>query len=264
MKRLLYYFEIWKHWGFDALQEAFVNRGSNALFLLGKTMRLAMTLGLLLLIKRNIKTFAGYTGDEMVVFFLVYQFIDNVAQSLYRGVYTFGRKVREGEFDFDLMKPISPLFRALMGEPDINDVIFLIPSTAISIYILTTLNLNITIASTIGFVLLLFVSIAIATAFHIIVLSVAIFTTDIDGMVWMYRDLTRLGQFPVSAYLELMRFALFFIVPIGMMITIPAQYLINVDLSYNLLIDIAVGAVFFGFSLWLWNKSLRSYTSASS
>jgi ABC-2 type transport system permease protein len=107
-------------------------------------------------------------------------------------------------------------------------------------------------------------SLVIAAALYIIVLSVAIFTTDIDGMIWMYRDLARLGQFPVSVYLELMRFALFFLVPIGMMITVPAELLINVGLSYSVLVAVAVGVTFFGFSLWLWHTALRSYTSASS
>lgn len=264
MKRPRYYFSIWKSWGSNALQEAFVNRGTNLLFFIGKTIRLLMSLVVLLLIKQNISTFAGYTNDQMVVFFLVYQFIENVAQALFRGVYMFGRKVRNGEFDFDLLKPINPLFRALLGNPDINDVIFLIPSTAISIYLLSTLDLNITVASAMAFVLLLINSFLIATALHIIVLSVAIYTTDVEGVVWMYRDLARLGQFPISAYLELMRFVLFFLVPIGMMITIPAEVLLNVTPSYSVFVSVLIGVGFFTFSLWLWHKALKSYTSASS
>lgn len=264
MKIIRYYFKIWKYWALNALQEAFVNRATNALFLLGKTMRLGMTLVVLLLIKRNIDVFAGYTADEMIVFFLVYQFIDNVAQSLYRGVYVFGRQVKNGEFDFDLLKPINPLFRALMGNPDINDVIFLVPSTAISLFLITTLDLNITLGSIAAFLLVLLNSFVIVTALHIIVLAIAIFTTDVDGVIWMYRDLTRLGQFPVSAYLELMKFALFFIVPIGMMITIPAEVLINAPLSYSIILAAVVGLIFLSFSFWLWNAALKNYTSASS
>lgn len=264
MKRAAYYWRVWKMWSFNALQETFVNRGTNALFFLGKSIRLVMTLVVLLLIKQNITTFAGYTADQMIVFFLVYQFIESISQALFRGVYTFGRQVRNGEFDFDLLKPINPLFRALLGTPDINDVLFLLPSTAISIYILSTLDLNITLTSVLGFLVLMINSLVIAAALFIIVLSIAIFTTDIDGVIWMYRDLARLGQFPVSAYLELMRFALFFLVPIGMMITVPAELLLNIELSYSLVIVVAVAAAFLGFSLWLWNTALRNYTSASS
>lgn len=264
MKRLRYYFKIWQAWGFKALQETFVNRGSNILFFIGKGVRLVMTLVVLLLIKQNITSFAGYTNDQLIVFFLVYQFIESISQAVFRGVYNFGRQVKNGEFDFDLLKPINPLFRALMGSPDINDVIFLIPSTAISIYILSTLDLTITVSSVIGFFLMLINSFLIVTALYIIVLSIAIFTTDIDGVIWMYRDLARLGQFPVSVYLELMRFALFFLIPIGFMITVPAEVLINSELSYGLGMAVAVGVVFFAFSLWLWRTALRNYTSASS
>jgi ABC-2 type transport system permease protein len=264
MKRVQFYYLIWKKWGFNSLQEAFVNRGTNTLFFMGKVIRLTMSLVVLLLIKENISSFSGYTNDQLIVFFLVYQFIENVSQCLFRGVYNFGRLVRNGEFDFDLLKPINPLFRSLMGNPDINDVIFLMPATGISLYILSTLDLNITATSVAVFCLLLVNSFLIATALHIIVLAIAVFTTDVEGVVWMYRDLARLGQFPISAYLELMRFALFFIVPIGMMITIPAELLMNVEPSYNLVWVVGVGVGFLLFSLWLWKTALKSYTSASS
>ena len=264
MNRPRYYFHIWQRWGLNALQEVFVNRGTNLLFFTGKFIRLGMTLLVLLLIKQNIKTFAGYTNDQMIVFFLVYQFVDNVSSVFYRGVYNFGRQVRDGQFDFDLLKPINPLFRALMGNPDINDMVFFVISSIVSLYILSTLQLTITATSILTFSLLLINSFVIVTALHIIVLSIAIFTTDVEGVIWLYRDLARLGQFPVTAYLELMRFSLFFIIPIGMMITIPAQLLLNLQPSYSVWVSVLIGGSFLGFSLWLWNIALKNYTSASS
>jgi ABC-type uncharacterized transport system permease subunit len=164
------YYKVWLQFAKNAWQETFVNRASNVLFMVGKIFRLMMSLLFLFLIRENVDTFAGYTSDQMVVFFLTYQFIDVVSQTAYRGVYIFSRLVRSGEFDFLLSKPINPLFRALTGKPDINDLFFSIPTILVSGYILSILNLDITLTSALWFIALLFNSFLIVTALHILVL----------------------------------------------------------------------------------------------
>lgn len=264
MKRLKFYWQIWLLWATNAFQTAFVNRGSNVIFLIAKLTRLGMSLVFLLLLRANIDSFAQYSADELLVFFLIYQWIDLFTQSVFRGVYKFGQLVRNGEFDFDLLKPIHPLFRALMGSPDINDVLLIIPTIAASVWIASMLDLSVTLGSILGFTVLAVNGLLIATALHICVLSLAVITTDIDSMVWLYRDLSRLGQFPVTMYMELVRFSLFFLVPIGMMITIPAEVLLNIEPSQAIWVTFLVGGGFFAASLALWNWSLKRYTSASS
>lgn len=264
ISRLKNYWRVWKLTASNALQEAFVNRASNLLFMAGKAIRLTVMLMLLLLLKNNVQTFAGYSPDQIIVFYLTYQIVDLFAQILYRGVYTFTNLMRTGEFDFYLAKPINPLFRALTGTPDINDALFLIPNIAIMIYLLGTLQLELTLTSVLLYLLLLLNSFLIVTALHIFVLCVGILTTEVDGMIWLYRDLSRLGQFPVSMYLEPLRLALFFIVPIGFMITIPAEVLTNTTPSYSIAVTAPLGIGFFILALRIWNYSLRKYSSASS
>ncbi|MEX0895453.1 MAG: ABC-2 family transporter protein [Patescibacteria group bacterium] len=264
LKRLHFYWRIWLLWATNAFQATFVNRGTNAIFLIAKLARFGMSLVFLLLLRQNIDSFAQYSTDELVVFFLIYQWIDLFSQSVFRGVYKFGQLVRNGEFDFDLLKPIHPLFRALMGSPDINDVLLILPTIGVSIWILSFLEVSITLGSVLGFSVLALNGLLIATALHICVLSLAIITTDIDSMVWLYRDLSRLGQFPVTMYMELVRFSLFFLVPIGMMITIPAEVLLNIEPSQAIWVTLVIGGGFFAASIALWNWSLKRYTSASS
>ena len=264
INRLKTYWKVWKIFGKNAWQETFVNRASNVLFMLGKIIRLSMSLLFLFLIRENIDVFAGYTSDQMVVFFLTYQIIDLFAQTLYRGVYIFGNLVRSGEFDFLLSKPIKPLFRALTGKPDINDFIFLFPNLAIAGYILSILNLNITLWSSIWFVILLINSFLIVTALHIMVLVVGILTTEVDGVIWIYRDLSHMGRFPVTIYMEPLRFILFFLVPIGMMITIPTEIFLGLEPSYSIFWVFLVGIGSLVVSLKTWSWALKKYSGTGS
>lgn len=264
IKRISTYIKIWSIFGKNAWQETFVNRASNILFMLGKAIRLAMSLLFLFLIRENVDVFAGYTSDQMVVFFLTYQIIDLVAQTVYRGVYIFSNLVRSGEFDFLLTKPINPLFRALTGKPDINDFLFLFPNIALATYIISILDIQVTLVSILMYFALLFNSFLIATSLHILVLVVGILTTEIDGVIWIYRDLSHMGRFPVTIYMEPLRFILFFLIPIGMMITIPTEILVGTKPTYSIFIAFSIGIGSLFVSLKTWNWALKKYSSTGS
>lgn len=258
------YLKVWRLTATNALQVAFVNRGTNLFFLLGKSFRFLISLLFLLLIKQTVTTVAGYSSDEMVVFFLTYQLIDSCSQSLFRNVYSFGNQVRSGDLDFLLIKPLNPLFRILTDKPDINDLLFLAPTTIGSLYILSTLSITITPTSLLLFGVLFINALIIALALHILIVSIAVAIVEIDGLVWLYRDLASLGRFPITIYHESIRLALFFILPFGMMLTIPAQVLLNLTPSVALPIVFGVTITLLVASVQFWKYSLKKYSSASS
>jgi len=248
----------------NALQETFVNRGAHAMFFLGKTIRFVMATVFLLLIRNNVTEVGGYSADAMIVFYLTYQTIDTLAQVFYRGVYEFGNSIRTGSFDGILTKPINALFTVLTGIPDVNDAFFFVISTAVSIYLVATADLSITLSSSLWYLFLLGISFLIATGIHIFVLCITLLTTDSNNVMFTYRDVSRLGQFPITIYGELIRFSLFFIIPIGLMVTIPAQVLLNLELTYSILFTTLFGIAFFTASIQTWNWTLKKYSSASS
>lgn len=262
--RLKVYWQVWKIVAINAWQEVFINRWSSVLFLVGKGLRFAMMLFFLLIVHQNVRNFAGYTTDQVIVFFLTYQLVDLISQILFRGVYLFSDAVRTGEFDFTLIKPLNPLFKSLTGRPDVNDTLFLIPTIGVTLLIISQLQLEISGLSIAWYLLLLLNSLVIATALHIFVLVVGILSTNVDGIIWMYRDLIRLGQFPTTIYPELLRFALLFIVPVGAMITIPAETLMSISPVSRTLGAFAISGAIFTVSLLAWNWSLKRYSSASS
>lgn len=262
--KLTTYFTIWIKLAINSVQETFINRATSALFFTGKAIRFAMMLLFLLLLRTQLDTIGTYTTDNLVVFYLTYYFVDLFGQMLYRGVYQFGQKVRTGEFDFYLLKPISPLFQSLAGKPDINDALFLLPSILTSIFITLQLSISFTWAGIFWFSLLFINSVLIMTGLHILVLAIAIRTVDVDGIIWLYRDISKLSQFPVSIYFEPLRTMLFFIVPVGFMVTIPAEILIGNIPTFSLATTFSVGTLFLASSYIAWKQSLKHYTSASS
>lgn len=264
LKTMKRYWQVWLITALNAVQETFVNRWANAMFLSGKIIRFAIMTTFLLLLKTNVTAIGGYAANQMLVFYVTYQLMDTLMQVAYRGVYEFGGMVRNGSFDGVLTKPINPLFRILVGKPDLNDALFLLPSSFISFYLLSTSGLTITTTSFLLYLSLLINSFIIGTGIHIFILSFTLLSNDVDNTIWLYRDISRLGQFPVTIYYELIRMALFFVVPVGLMITIPAQVLLQVPPTYNLALCWLVGLGFLFLSLRFWNWSVKKYSSASS
>lgn len=265
LHRIKTYFLIWKTLAANAIQETMINRATSLLFLIGKTVRFSMMLLFLFLLTQQLDSFYSYTTHQLVVFYLVYFFLDLVGQLIYRGVYYFGTKIKSGEFDFYLLKPISPLFQSLIGKPDITDAIFLLPSLGVSIYIYSQLSVpEITMASLLLFILLCINGFLLITSFYIVVLIIGILTVQIDGIIWLYRDIARLGQFPIAIYAEPFRTILFFIIPIGVMSTVPAEILLQSNPSVAVVPSLLIGIITSLVTLLLWKFCLRFYTSASS
>jgi ABC-2 type transport system permease protein len=262
LHQLSIYWKIWSKIAQYGLAETFLNRWTNMLFFVGKSIRFGMQLLFLLLLQRNIQGIAGYTTNQVVIFFLTYQFLDTLTQIFFRGVYLFSWQVRSGELDFYLSKPLNPLFRILTGKPDLIDTFFLIPTTVVSFWLISQMQLHVTLSQALLYGALLLNGFMIATALHILVICMGVLTTEVDNVVMLYRDMTSLSRFPVDIYREPFRTVLFYVIPVGLMITVPAQVLLNLQPSLNILLTLLFGAGFFFFSLRAWSYSVKRYTSA--
>ena len=104
----------------------------------------------------------------------------------------------------------------------------------------------------------------IATAFHIAVLALGIITLEIDHTIMIYRDLTNLGRFPIDIYKEPLKGILTYLIPIGIMISLPAKALMGLVSLPGVLWSLGLGVIALFLAIKFWNFALTKYTSASS
>ena len=185
-----------------------------------------------------------------------------MAQFLFREVYRFRPLIVSGSFDLVLVKPVNALFRVLMGGADVLDLI-MIPPIIFAVYYVGRL-LSPTTSQTVLFLLLIINSLFIATAFHIVVLALGIITLEIDHTIMIYRDITNLGRFPVDIYRQPLQGILTYLIPVGIMITLPAKALMGLVSPSGVLLSFVIGTVAVLVAIRLWNFALTKYTSASS
>jgi ABC-2 type transport system permease protein len=262
MMRFKYYLKIWMMMARNAFLNWSANRNVFLFFLIGKIIRYTAYFGFLYLLVKGSGGFLGYSQNQVLFFTATYILVDTVAQFFFRNVYSFRPMVISGEFDLVLSKPFSALFRVLMGGPDPIDLVTIPPIIFVVFWIGSSLSPSpLQIAY---YVLLVLNALMIAAAFHIAVLSMGIITLEVDHMIMVYRDLASMGRFPVDIYREPIKSILTFVVPIGIMVTVPAKALAGLISPLGIALTVAFGFFVFFLSLKLWNFALKKYTSASS
>lgn len=264
MTKILRYLRLWLLFAKYELMFQFSTKIAMVFFFIGKVVRFFSFIIILLLIKQNTNSLAGYTINEVLIFFLTFNFIDLVSQMFLRGVYSLSGKVRSGEFDFFLCRPVNPLFRSLAGSPDFNDIILFIPLTAFSVWYIVQSIPMLSWQHFMLYLLFLCNGLLISVSFHILVLCVGVITAEVDNTIMFYRDLTQMGRFPIEIYKEPLRSLITFVIPIGIMISTPAKTLLGLGTTNMLFLSMCIGVGIFALSLKAWGFALKKYTSASS
>lgn len=257
------YFRIWSKMSSASFESFFVSRVGAVLFLTGKVVRFLFFFIFLVILVRQTKALAGYDLWQVILFYLTFNFIDSATQMLFREVYQFRQKIISGSFDLLLVKPINTLFRSLFGWTDILDFMTLIPLIVMIIYTAIRIS-KFNLTGILLYFLLLANSLLIATSFHIIVLSFAILTTEIDHAIMIYRDFMGMGRFPINIYAEPLRSFVTFIIPVGIMMSFPVDALLRIITAQNFMISLVFSFGIFTLSIMFWRYSLKNYTSASS
>jgi len=237
---------------------------SAVLFIIGKVFRFIFFFAFLFAVLSSSGSLAGYSREEVILFFLVFNLVDITIQFLFRGVYTFRYLLISGAFDLDLLKPLPSYFRPLFGRADFMDLTTLIPLIGFFIWFVVRYQLVAGLGGWLVFLLLFGASLLLGFAFHLLVCSVGILTTEVDYLILVYRDLTAMARFPTDIYQGAVRFFITFIFPVVLLMAFPAKGLLGL-LSFR---NTAVAFIVAVFSAWLslkfWYWSLRHYSSASS
>lgn len=246
----------------NSLQQSLTNLPVFIMFFISKLFRYGMFMSMLFLMTHSLKTIGGYTATQMLTFYLVFVFIDTLAQLLFREVYRFRPLVVSGGLDMILTKPLNPLVRVLFGGPDFIDAGIL--AILVVVMVITLAQIHPSVGSILLLIALIINSLLVAAAFHIFVLGLGVITLNVDHLIMIYRDLTALVRIPVDLFPGLLRAILTFVIPVGIMFTFPVKALFGL-LSWQLVVtSFVIGFLGILLSIRFWNYSLKYYQSASS
>lgn len=257
-------FKVWWKVTQLAVQSQLISVAATFLFLIGKIVRFIFYFVFLFQVLTFSKSLANYGRKEIIVFFLIFNLVDILAQALFRGVYHFRPLIVSGDYDLDLLKPLPSFFRPIFGMADIFDFITLLPLSIFLAFFFFQNQLFSGIVNILLFFVLLLNSVLIAFSFHLFVCAVCVLTTEIDHLVWVYRDLTSMARFSTDIYPKGVQAILTFVIPVVILMTVPAKVLLGYVSWQWIILSLVIGGMSLWGSLKFWRYALLKYSSASS
>lgn len=246
----------------NSIQALFANRFGIIVFVFGKLFRVLIYLAFIYFLFAGAKEIAGYAQNQALLFMTTFIFLGSAGQMFFREVYRFRGKVVSGDFDFDLVKPIHPLLRNIFGGFDLLDLVTMPIFTFVLVRTISLLTFN--TRDLLFYFLLSANGMLIMFAIHVLVAALVAINHEVDHAVMIYRDIETMGRFPVDIYKEPLRQILTFVIPVGLMFTIPAKALLGL-LSWQIIaVSFMVGFASVLLSLKFWDFAVKKYSSASS
>lgn len=259
------YLRVWLKLTAQQFQSQVANaRFAATIFLFGKLFRFASALLLVYVVVGKAKLIGGYSLNQAILILTLFNFFQTISQLFLRGVYLFRQKVVDGTFDFYLLNPLSELFYSLFSYTDPLDIIVTTPYVFLVGWAWVNAGYIITLPTILLLAVVLVLSTLMVTAWHIIIISVGVKYLEVDNTVMLYRDLERMGAFPVAIYGKVGENILTYAFPFALMATIPARLIFDTFNPWYLLLFAALALLQLKIALLIWHRALLSYSSASS
>jgi len=262
--QIMKYLRVWTRLAKMRFREYYIESRLHSIFLIsGKLIRFSFFFIFIIALLTKTQTLAGFSLYQTLLFFMTFNLIDIVSQFFLRSAYAIGWMINKGEIDYILTQPVNTLFRIVSDIIDLLDLATLVPVVIVLGIIVARLETSITFYNFIFYLLLCFNALLIAFSIHVVIIALSILTQEISSEIWVYRDLMTMGRFPVDIYSSPVQFVLTFIIPIAVMVSIPAKVLLGILSWQWILISFAIGLTFFGIGIKFWHFALRRYSSIS-
>jgi ABC-2 type transport system permease protein len=174
-----------------------------------------------------------------------------------------GGEIWNGQFDFTLMRPADVQFLASLRHWRPLTLIDLALGLSVLGTAVIKLETSLTLARAVSFLIALGTGMTILYAILLAFTSV-VFWSPTLLYTWVFDAVFQMARYPVGLYPGWLRLVLTWVVPVGIMTTVPAQALTG-ELPARMLIgSVALATALLVGSSALFRSGLRRYASASS
>jgi len=212
----------------------------------------------------HVTSIAGWTFHQSVILIGSVGIIREMAYLTFRrGFLELGNHIRKGTFDTFMVRPIAPnihlAFRHISISESFGEAI---TGVVLVIYGILHLN-NWTWVSIPLYIIFLLNSLFVYYGFSLLINSIVFWvikTQELNTIVYFFMETSR---YPGDIYRGVGKFIFTFIIPIGIIATVPASVLTGRTSWSSALIALFVGISFLTTGILVWRKSIEHYSSAS-
>lgn len=174
-----------------------------------------------------------------------------------------GGELWTGKFDFTLLRPLNAQFLASFRHWRLFGLVDLVLGLTVLVVAITQLDHALTPGEILAFLLTLIAAVAIIYAILLLFASL-LFWSPGFLFTWIFDGIFQMARYPVGLYPGWLQLVLTWIIPVGVMTTLPAQAITGVLSPAMLIGGIILAILLVTAASALFHIGLRRYTSASS
>ncbi|MCP1225300.1 ABC transporter permease [Sebaldella sp. S0638] len=214
----------------------------------------------------NTDSIGSFQRGDMIIFIGTFSLINAINMTIFFfGTYDIPRKIRDGELDYYITKPVNPLFRMTFENINPGSFPLIIVSGFIIFYGILVLDLNVSVAGIVIYMIWVLMMTLLWYDISIILRTVSFFTISSTVTEQLEENFLSLNMKLLGvAYKGIFRVLFYFVLPYGIMATFPTQYLTGTLSWMGMIYGAVLICGFTLFMLWFWKAGLRNYKSASS
>jgi ABC-2 type transport system permease protein len=214
----------------------------------------------------QVDSIGGWNQGQTTIFVGTFSLLNAINMTFYFfGVIGIPGKIRNGELDHYLTKPINPLLRITFENINLGSSPLILLSIGIIIYGVSLANLTLTVGTVMLYIVFILLMTFLYYSMEIILRSIPFFViaaSGIERFEGAAMDLCM--RVPGVLFKSVFKILFYFILPYGIMATIPAQILTNSISPVIIIVSTGVVITFTAFGQWFWKFGLKHYKSASS
>lgn len=226
---------------------------------------MAVNLLLIGVIYSHTDTIAGWSQYEMTLLVGTAMILQRLMMGFFwSNLFELGRNIRTGQFDFFLAQPGNPLFMISTRKLDLDGLLNSVIAVAVVVYSAAQLGLQpgaIDIALYVG---LLACALVIHYAAVLMTVSFTFWMIGSQGLEGSYFTLFEFGRLPRQAFVGVREVLFVWVLPAVICSNVPAAALIHGFQPLHALWLAVAAVVWLGAAVWVFNRGLRRYASASS
>lgn len=214
----------------------------------------------------QVDSIGGWNRGQMLIFIGTFSLINALNMVIFFfGLVGIPGKIREGDLDLYITKPVNPLLRLTFENVNPGSLPLVALSILIILYGVRTAGLSPGPVTALAYAGLVILMTLLWYDMELIIRTIPFFTISLNAVERLEGEFLILNfRVPGVLYRGVFKIFFYYIAPYGIMATVPVQLLSGVLSPGGLIHAVGVTVVFTAFALWFWRFGLHHYKSASS
>lgn len=207
----------------------------------------------------------GWNRDQTLVFMAGFLLVDAIVMTLFsNNIWWLPIFINRGDLDYYLLRPVSSLFFLSVRDFAVNSFINFLFAVGILAWALSRAADPWSAGAVVLYLALLCVGAVLHYMVHMLMILPVFWMQQGGSLHTIFYSFQRFMERPDRIFSGWLRKVLVTIIPFSLMASFPARILID-GLDWVILGHLlVVTAAFFGLLVFVWNRGLRAYSSASS